>query len=128
MTEIMTPSNMNRRRALQLGASGAVAVMTVRPGIAQAATSVLNCQIPIPEPSYAHWWIAADGTRVIANTPGAFPPAAAPFTGEQVKLALAGGVLPGTSSAQSAAYLAYIQRLQYGQLGYTCYASLQMPH
>jgi hypothetical protein len=123
----MTPTNMNRRRALQLGASGAIAVMTVRPGIAQAATSVINCRILIPEPSYAHWWIAPDGTRVIADTPGAFPPVPLGFSGQEVKGALAGGILPGTTSAQSAAYLAYIQRLYYGQLGYTCYASLQMP-
>ncbi len=118
---------MNRRKALQLGATGAVAVMTIRPGIAQAASSVINCRILIPEPSYAHWWIAADGTRVIPNTAGAFPPQPLGYSGQEVKAALAGGVLPGTTAAQSAAYICYIQRLQYGMLGYTCYASLQMP-
>ena len=46
---------------------------------------------------------------------------------EDVKKALAGGTLPGTSYSQSQAYLNYIRRLQNGQSGFTCYASLQMP-
>jgi hypothetical protein len=44
-----------------------------------------------------------------------------------VKRALRGGTLPGTSYDQSQAYVKYIRRLQQGQSGFTCYASLQMP-
>ena len=38
-----------------------------------------------------------------------------------------GRTLPGTSYDQSQAYVNYIRRLQAGQSGFTCYASLQMP-
>lgn len=115
------------RRALMLGAVGASAVLTVRPALAQSAVSVLNCQIPVPDPARAGQFIARDGTLVPARTPGAFPPAGRPFTGEEVKRALRGRTLPGTSYEQNQAYLKYIRRLQYGQSGFTCFASLQMP-
>ena len=49
------------------------------------------------------------------------------FKGEDVKVALAGGQLPGTSYEQSRAYTNYIRRLQSGTSGFTCFASLQMP-
>ncbi len=115
------------RRALMIGAVGASAVLTVRPALAQTAGSVLNCQIPVPDPGRSGQYIAADGTTVAPLTPGSFPPSMRPFTGEEVKTALGGGTLPGTSYDQNRAYLQYIQRLQDGQSGFTCYASLQMP-
>jgi hypothetical protein len=115
------------RRALMLGAVGASAVLTVRPALAQSAVSVLNCQIPVPDPARAGQYIAADGTLVPVGTPGAFPAAGRPFTGEEVKQALQGRTLPGTSYSQNQAYINYIRRLQYGQSGFTCFASLQMP-
>ena len=115
------------RRALMLGAVGASAVLTVRPALAQSAASVLNCQIPVPDPGRAGQYIAADGSLVPAGTAGAFPAAGRPFTGEEVKRALRGATLPGTSYTQNQAYLNYIRRLQYGQSGFTCFASLQMP-
>ncbi|MEY2927000.1 MAG: hypothetical protein RL367_1477 [Pseudomonadota bacterium] len=124
----MTPTNMNRRRALQLGAAGATAMMTIRPALAQTVGSVLKCKIQVPEPAQAGKYIAADGTLVAPGTAGAVAGSPVPFTGQQVKAALAGGALPGTTTAQNTAYLCYIQRLQFGQAGYTCYASLQMPH
>ena len=71
--------------------------------------------------------IAADGTVVSADTPGAFPAAGRNFTGEEVRQAMNGRTLPGTSYDQSQAYVNYIRRLQAGQSGFTCYASLQMP-
>ena len=46
---------------------------------------------------------------------------------EDVKTALAGGQLPGTTSEQNQAYVKYIRRLQSGTSGFTCFASLQMP-
>ena len=118
------------RRKLLLGggAVAASAVVSIRPALAQTAASVLNCQIPVPDPGRAGRHIAADGRVVAPGTDGAFPGAGRAFTGEEIKAALRGGrTLPGTSHEQSRAYLNYIRRLQRGQSGFTCYASLQMP-
>lgn len=115
------------RRALMLGAIGASAVLTVRPALAQSAASVLNCQIPVPDPARAGQYIAADGSLVPPGTAGAFAPSPRPFTGQEVKQAFSGRTLPGTTYTQNQAYLNYIRRLQYGQSGFTCFASLQMP-
>ena len=117
----------DRRRVLALGAIGASTVLTIRPAIAATVTSVMHCQIPVPDPAHAASDVDADGKLVPAGTEGAFAPAGRPFTGEEVKQALAGGMLPGTSPEQGQAYLNYIRRLQAGQSGFTCYASLQMP-
>jgi hypothetical protein len=122
-----TQAGIDRRNAIRLGAAGATAILTIKPAVAQAATSVLNCQIPVPDPARAGQYIAADGSLVPAGTTGAFAPSLRPFTGQEVKQALAGSTLPGTTYEQNQAYLAYIRKLQYGQSGYTCFASLQMP-
>lgn len=122
-----TPSAIDRRNALRLGAAGATAMLTIKPAVAQAATSVLNCQIPVPDPANMTQYIAADGSLVAPGTQGAFAPAMRPFSGEEVKKALAGYSLPGTTYEQNQAYMSYIRKLQYGQSGYTCFASLQMP-
>jgi len=114
------------RRTLIFGAAAASAVISVRPALAQTAGSVLNCKIPVPEPGSGDY-VAADGRLVDPDTPGAFPPSPRDFTGEEVRRALKGQRLPGTTREQSDAYLRYIQRLQTGQSGFTCYASLQMP-
>jgi hypothetical protein len=116
-----------RRRALMLGAVGAAAVVSVRPALAQAAGSVLNCEIPVAGPHGTGKNIAADGSLVTPDTPGSFVASGQKFTGEEVKAAMGGRSLPGTSYDQSEAYVNYIRRLQYGQSGFTCYASLQMP-
>ena len=116
-----------RRHALMLGAVTAAAVVSIRPALANTVGSVLNCEIPVPDAGRAGNYIAADGKLVARNTPGAFPPAPRPFTGEQVKNAMQGRSLPGTSPQQSQAYTAYIRRLQMGQSGFTCYQSLQNP-
>lgn len=117
----------DRRATLKLGAAGVATMLTVKPAIAATMGSVLNCQIPVPDPARAGGHIAADGSVVPAGTPGAFPPAVRPFTGEEVKRALGGSPLPGASYSQSQAYINYIRRLQMGQSGFTCFASLQMP-
>ena len=128
MTEPQTKqTGVDRRNALRLGAAGATAMLTIRPAVAQAATSVLNCQIPVPDPMSGGKYVAVDGSLVPPGTTGAFGPAPRPFTGEEVKKALQGYTLPGTTYEQNQAYLSYIRRLQYGQSGYTCFASLQMP-
>lgn len=115
-----------RRRALMLGAVGASAIVSVRPALAQSAASVLNCEIPVPGPHGTGMNIDAYGKLVPRDTPGSFPTNGVKFTGEQVKAAMQGRSLPGTSYDQSQAYVNYIRRLQSGQSGFTCYASLQV--
>lgn len=118
----------SRRQMLALGAVTASMVVSVKPAFAQTAVSVLNCQIPVPDPTRAGQHIAADGSVVPAGTEGAFAPPLSPIKGEDVKRALQGGyTLPGTTYEQSQAYMNYIRRLQMGQTGFTCYASIQMP-
>lgn len=118
---------VTRRRALMMGAITASAVVSIKPALAQTAGSVLNCEIPVPANNTTGGHIDAAGRVVSADTPGAFPPAGRNFTGEEVRRAMNGRTLPGTSYDQSQAYVNYIRRLQAGQSGFTCYASLQMP-
>jgi hypothetical protein len=119
----------SRRVMLVLGAAAASTVVTIRPALAQTAGSVLACEIPIPQPSAAGSFIAANGDVVAPGTPGAYPPLARPLKGEEVKLLLNSGIAPpGVDPAGAQAYAQYIRRLQAGMSGFTCYASLQMPH
>lgn len=116
-----------RRALLMGGAAAASAIVSIRPALANTAASVLNCTIPVPDQGRAGNYIAPNGQLVPAGTQGAYPGAGRGFTGEQVKQALRGGRLPGTSYDENQAYLNYIRRLQSGTSGFTCYASLQMP-
>ena len=116
----------SRRRMLALGAVGVSAALTIRPAFAQTAVSVMNCQIPVPGPTGAGKFIDTAGKLVPPGTKGAFPGSARPFTGEEVKRAFRGQTLPGTTYNQSQAYLQYIRRLQAGQSGFTCFASITM--
>jgi hypothetical protein len=120
------PEVTSRRNILRLGAVAGGVVLTVRPGIAQAAASVISCNIPVPDPAHGGQYVAADGSLVPAGTTGAFP-GGRTFGGEAVRSGLAGGNLPGASYEESQAYLNYIRRLNYGTSGFTCFASLQMP-
>jgi len=117
----------SRRKMLALGAIGVSAALTIRPAFAQTAVSVMNCQIPVPGPTGAGKYIDAKGKLVPPGTKGAFPGSARAFTGEEVKRAFRGQTLPGATYDQSQAYLQYIRRLQAGQSGFTCFASIQMP-
>ena len=127
-TEGFDLANPTRRTVLALGAAAASTVVTIRPALAQTAGSVLNCEIPVPEPRSSGQYIAADGTLVAPGTPGSFAPAARPITGEEAKALLQRGMTPAGMDSQSAqAYANYIRRLQSGMSGFTCYASLQMP-
>ncbi len=125
MTETQNEGiSLSRRKALRLGAVGAVAVVSIRPALAQAAVSVLNCEIPMPNSGQN---IDAEGMLVPTETPGSFEVHGQIFKGEEVKAAMSGSNLPGTSYDQSDAYVRYIRRLQNGQSGFTCYASIQAP-
>jgi len=120
--------NVSRRAALRLGAIGGAAIVTIRPALAQSAASVMTCSIPVPDPARSGQHIAADGALVPPGTAGAFAPPGRPLKGEDVKAALRSGrSYPGTDAQASQAYTNYIRRLQHGQSGFTCYASLQMP-
>ena len=119
-------SAATRRRAFMQGAVTASAIVSVRPALAQSAASVLNCEIRVPGPHGTGRNIDAYGKLVRRDTPGSFPANGQKFTGEQVKAALQGRSLPGTSYEQNQAYVNYIRRLQSGQSGFTCFASLQM--
>ena len=117
-----------RRTVLALGAIAASTVVTIRPALAQTAGSVMTCSIPVPAPEAGSQSIAADGSLVAPGTPGSFPPSPRPITGEEAKLLMTSGQTPpGMDSQQAQAYANYIRRLQQGQSGFTCYASLQMP-
>ena len=117
-----TPAGLVPDRRAVLMAGGAVAaasVITIRPALAQTTGSVLTCDIPVCMA------VGPDGSPVRPDTPGAAPPRV--FRGQDVKGALAGRSLPGTTAEQSDAYLNYIRRLQRGDAGFTCFASLQNP-
>ena len=116
-----------RRTMLKVGAVGASAILTVRPALATTMASVVNCQIPVPDNARAGNYIAADGSVVAPGTAGAFPGPGAPLKGQDVKSAMAGRTLPGTDPQASQAYMNYVRRLQHGQSGFTCFASLQNP-
>lgn len=117
----------SRRTVLALGAVAASTVVTIRPALAQTAGSVLACQIPVPGPHAAGSYIAADGSPVAPDTPGAAPPLARPLTGEEARVLLRGSTPPGVNPQSAQAYANYIRRLQAGMSGFTCFASLQMP-
>ena len=121
MSDTPSPRGSTRRDLMRAaGAVGAASVITIRPALAQATGSILTCEIPVPTA------VGPDGAPVRADTPGAAPPRS--FRGEDVKKALGGGrALPGATSEQSEGYLNYIRRLQQGQSGFTCFASLQNP-
>ena len=117
-----------RRAMLRLGGLGAAAVVTVKPGMAQAATSALTCSIPVPQGSQSGKWIKSNGDVVSANANDAYPPPSRPLAGEDVKNSLKYGTgYPGYDANQTSAYNNYIKKLTMGNQGYTCYASLQSP-
>lgn len=127
------PKGLHDRRAmLRIGTLGAAAVVTIRPGMAQAAvTSAMTCNISIPLAADAGKWIKKDGTVVKANSANSWAPPSQPLKGEDVKNAIKYGTrIPGTgSSDQTTAYLNYINRkIVSGKPGFTCYASLQSPN
>lgn len=116
-----------RRGVLMLGAVAASTVVTIRPALANTAGSVLNCKIPIPDPAHASQYIDSDGKLVKAGTAGAYPPAPRPVTGDEARKMIQGQSPGGFDPNARQAYVKYIQRLQHGTSGFTCYASLQMP-
>ncbi|WP_438726142.1 hypothetical protein ACR9YC_08105 [Parasphingorhabdus sp. DH2-15] len=105
------------RRALILGAAATSAVVSVRPAMAQTAYSVLTCQITVPSPQDGPVYIDQYGNIVDQTAPGAtvLPPRT--FTGQEI--------LEGRHQRGPRAYRDLIGKLQPGQSGFTCYASIQ---
>lgn len=117
-----------RRSMLRLGALGAAAVFTVRPGagLAQTAVSGITCSIPVPQTSQAGKWIRSDGAVVNANTANSFKPPSTPLRGEDVKNSLAYGTrYSGYNQNATNAFNNYIKKLTRGMQGFTCYSSIQ---
>ena len=115
------PDHAPSRRDLLMagGAVAAASVITIRPALAQTTGSILTCDIPVRTS------VGPDGSPVRPDMPGAAPPRV--FRGEDVKTALNGRSLPSVTAEQSDAYLNYIRRLQRGDAGFTCFASIQNP-
>ena len=116
-----------RRRMLMLGAASVSAVVTIRPALASTAASVLTCEIPIEQGTGK--WLNDQGQAVQPHSPGSFKPVAK-LEGEEVRKARAGqlGAFRGDSREHTQAYLKYINNLNRGQAGFTCFNSIQMPH
>ena len=113
-----------RRRMLMLGAVSVSTVVTIKPALASTAVSALNCEIPVPDPTNAGKKIAADGSVVPAETSGAFDSPGI-LKGEDVRRSmLRGRTYPGRSVEATGAYNNYINRLQSGTPGFTCFASV----
>lgn len=115
-----------RRAILRIGALGTAAVVTVKPGIANAATSAITCSIRVPQSSQAGKWIKNDGSVVNPNTKNSFDPPDTPLSGEDIKNSLAYGTrYSGYNQNATDAFNNYIEKLTMGKQGYTCYASIQ---
>lgn len=115
-----------RRAMLRIGALGTAAIVTVKPGIANAAVSAITCSIRVPQSSQAGKWIRKDGSVVNPNTKNSFDPPESPIPGEDVKNSLAYGTrYSGYSQAETDAFNNYIEKLTVGKQGYTCYSSIQ---
>lgn len=130
--ETATPTEIDamqtRRAMLRIGALGTAAIVTIRPGVAQAAASALTCQVPVPQTSQSNKWIKNNGDVVNPNTGNSYAPPSQPLKGEDVKNSLKYGTnYPGYNSNQTSAYNNYIKKLTMGKQGYTCYVSLQSP-
>jgi hypothetical protein len=129
----VTPSDAGdldntRRNLLRFGALGGAAIITVRPGLAQAAASVNMCTIAVPDPGRSTKWIKSDGTLVKSGTANSYAGPTSPLKAVDIKNALSYGTsYPGYTSAQSTAYTNYIKKLTQGTAGFTCFASLQNP-
>jgi len=114
-------SGASRRAVLRLGAIAVPAVVTLKPAFA-AATSVMNCQIPMND------WVDAYGNPTTAGAENAFAPPSRPYLGEEIRtmtvpsMRLADGS-PMTEQAFNA-HVEYIKKLQGGTAGFTCFASI----
>lgn len=111
----------SRRAVLRLGAVAVPAVVTLKPAFA-AATSVMNCQIPVDN------WVDAFGNVKAAGSADAFPPPVRPYLGEEIRTLSAPSIstADGQPLTQQAfnAHVEYIKKLQRGTPGFTCFASI----
>ena len=97
----------SRRAVLRLGAIAIPAVVTLKPAFA-AATSVMNCEIPLDR------WVDAYGNVQAAGTENAFASMPSISTTDGQSL----------SPQAFNAHVEYIKKLQRGSPGFTCFASI----
>lgn len=115
----------SRRALLRIATLGTAAIVTVKPGMANAAVSAIKCSVPVPQQSQAGKWIKKDGSVVNPNTNNAYDPPDTPLKGEDVKNSLAYGTrYSGYGQAETDAFNKYIKNLTIGKQGYTCYSSI----
>ena len=111
----------SRRAVLRLGAIAIPAVVTLKPAFA-AASSVMNCEIPMDR------WVDAFGNVQAAGTENAFAPPSRPYLGEEIRTLSMPSI--NTTDGQSLspqafnAHVEYIKKLQRGTPGFTCFASI----
>lgn len=111
----------SRRAILRLGAVAIPAVVTLKPAFA-AATSVMNCEIPMDK------WVDAYGEATTAGAEGSFAPPSRPYLGEEIRSMSAPSMslADGNPMSQQAfnAHVEYIKKMQRGSPGFTCFASI----
>lgn len=129
-TDDTAPADLTgtRRNLLRLSALGGAAIITIRPGMAQAAASVQACTITVPDAARSTKSIAADGSLVTKGTAGSFTGPTSPLKAVDIKNSINYGTsYPGYASNASSAYTNYIKKLTQGTAGFTCFASIQNP-
>lgn len=115
-TDTSSDSHRYSRRSLVLGAVATSAIVSVRPALAQTASSVLTCDITVPAPEQGPIYVDTYGNIVDRDAKGATLLQPRTFKGEQI--------LRGKVSGPRA-YRDLIRRLRPGMSGFTCYASIQ---
>ena len=120
-TDAPKTDGASRRAVLRLGAVAIPAVVTLKPAFA-AATSVMNCEIPLDK------WVDAYGNVTTAGAPDSFAPPSRPYLGEEIRTMSPPsiGTADGQPLTQQAfnAHVEYIKKMQRGTPGFTCFASI----
>lgn len=139
-----TDTASSRRTVLRFGAAAIPAFATLKASPAAAATSIMQCRIPLTTTETGGKWITYgnsnynNGTLVAANTANSYPPLSsttAYYKGQELRDYGAGTtgrptsgktLSTGASVSSNAfdAHAAYIQKLTSGKTGFSCYASI----
>lgn len=112
----------SRRTLLRLGAIAVPAVVTLKPAFAQTNTSIMTCEIPVNQ------WVDDQGDIKAAGTEGAYAPPSRPYTGEEIRNEDQPSITTTdgkelTSDAFNA-HIRYMNKMQRGTPGFTCFASI----
>ena len=116
-----------RRAMLRLGAIAVPAIVTMKPAYA-TNTSVMKCQIPVPNSANSGKWIKSDGTLVASGTSNSYPGPSRAYTGQEIltntkpSITMTNGQSLSTNAWN--AHVEYIKKLTRGTQGFTCFASV----